>query len=415
MPRTKEPVREPLSQLKKLESDYAGTPMEQRLHMLKMLKENQKRPLSDVAAALGVSERNAQRWWGTYRREGLEALLQHKQVGGRRPRRLDDQAMAALQEKLESDGIGSVEEARAWLEEQFGVRYSRSGVWYLMRNSLGATPRGWETFHDDDMTASPIRSMMSPASPPGTVPEHVLRFLNSLPVSGGRQDVILQLRSALLGLLGDVDKITFVVNFACNLTAPQSYQPQSGITQYTDSGYVAVSTSDSGPLDRILETLRQQGHPFEEFHPPIGFAYNYAQAAYLGAIILWRSTKSAPISPETTQLMDGLRPFLEFVLSDMVARDRVDRPIGAVFNSAIAGMVRDAGLSSQEERVALLQLLGHSYREIADRLYVTVDTVKKHFKQIYRKTKTRSQSELFAKYFTTRITLSDSHVEEEAD
>lgn len=409
MPRTKEPVREPLSQLKKLEADHAGTPMAPRILMLRMLKESQKRPISDIAIELGVSERNAQRWWSTYRREGVDALLHYKQPGGGRPRRLDDEAIAALQNKLESEGIGTVEEARAWLEEQYGVRYSRSGVWYLMRNAIGATPRGWVTFHDDDLATG--RAPLSPPStlhPSGTIPDHILQFLNSLPVSGDRAEVIGRLRDAFRGLLIDVDRVSIVVNFECNLTAPETFDPNSMIiTQHAASSKIMVTSGDQSPLERHLEGFRQQGLPLHQFHSPFGIAYYFLGQAYLGAIFLWRSIQNSPISAETIQLMTDLHPFLEYALSDIVARDRVERPVGVVFNQAITTMVREAGLSKQEERVAVLQLLGHSYREIADRLYVTVDTVKKHFKQIYRKTKTRSQAELVAKYFSTRITLTE--------
>lgn len=409
MPRTREPVREPLSQLKKLELDYADTPMAPRLLMLKMLKESQKRPMSEVAAELGVSQRNVMRWWKTYRTEGVDALLRYRPSGGRRPRRLDDEALAALQEKLETEGIGTIEEARAWLDERFGVRYSRSGVWYLMRNSIGAIPRGWVTFHDD-MAATTPNPTPQPTTPTGSIPEHILQFLNGLPICGGRKEMILQIRQSLLLLFPEIDHITFAVNFACDLAAPETYQPKSGISQYPNTAYVSAdSNSDSDPIARILSSLRQQGHQFDQYHEPLGFAYYHADIAYLGVVIIWKSADSSPISEGVSIMMSQLQPFLKYMLANVVAHDRLSRPIGAVFTSAIAEMVRDAGLSSQEERVVLLQLLGHSYREIADRLYVTVDTVKKHFKQIYRKTKTKSQSELFAKYFTTRISMPQDH------
>lgn len=406
MPRTKEPVREPISQLKKLELDYADTPMAPRLLMLKMLKESQKRPMSEVAADLGVSQRNVMRWWSTYRREGLDALLRYRPSGGKRPRRLDDDAMAALQEKLETEGIGTIEEARGWLEDRFGVRYSRSGVWYLMRNSLGAIPRGWVAFHDEMAEAVP-RSTPSPALPSSSIPEKILQFLNGLPVSGGRKEMTLAFRDSLKQLLCDVDRVTVVVNFECNLTAPETYRPETFISQMAETAQVAVSSMQQSNIDRLIERFRQDGLPLNDFHAPSGFEYYYADTAYIGAIFLWRRRENSVISEETIQMMGTLRPFIEYVLSDIVVRDRLERPIGGAFNKALAHLTRDAGLTTQEERVAILQLLGHSYREIADRLYVTVDTIKKHFKQIYRKTKTRSQAELFAKYFSTRIAFSD--------
>jgi DNA-binding CsgD family transcriptional regulator len=45
---------------------------------------------------------------------------------------------------------------------------------------------------------------------------------------------------------------------------------------------------------------------------------------------------------------------------------------------------------------------------MADVMSVTVDTVKKHFKAIHRKTGTRGQAELFAKYFTANLSQKEA-------
>jgi len=152
-----------------------------------------------------------------------------------------------------------------------------------------------------------------------------------------------------------------------------------------------------------VEAVRRQGLPFELYHPPTGFDYYYAGQAYLGTILLWREIGKPPITEGTLQTMAELEPFLVFALSDLVARHQSERPIGRVFHDALEDLVSEAGLSPQEERIVVLQLMGHSYKEMADVLAVTVDTIKKHFKQIHKKTATRGQAELFAKYFTSRL------------
>ncbi len=43
------------------------------------------------------------------------------------------------------------------------------------------------------------------------------------------------------------------------------------------------------------------------------------------------------------------------------------------------------GLTSREAEVWLLRRANHSYKEIADKLYITLNTVKKHMKNIYAK------------------------------
>ena len=53
-------------------------------------------------------------------------------------------------------------------------------------------------------------------------------------------------------------------------------------------------------------------------------------------------------------------------------------------NSAIAD-INKYGLTPREAEVWLLRQAQHSYKEIADKLYITVNTVKKHLKNIYFK------------------------------
>ncbi len=52
------------------------------------------------------------------------------------------------------------------------------------------------------------------------------------------------------------------------------------------------------------------------------------------------------------------------------------------------------GLSEREQEVALLLLQGLKYKEIADRLCISLDTVKTHVSRIYRKTSTTSKADL---------------------
>jgi DNA-binding NarL/FixJ family response regulator len=149
--------------------------------------------------------------------------------------------------------------------------------------------------------------------------------------------------------------------------------------------------------------MRRQGFPFSDYHPPLTFEYLYQEQAYLGTAVFWRERRKEPTSQATIETIRSIRPFIIFALSDLVARHKFDNPVDNVFNSALNEMIDDAGLTSQEQRIAILQLMGQSYKEIADTLNVSLDTVKKHFKQIHRKTGTRGQAELFAKYFTSRL------------
>ena len=57
----------------------------------------------------------------------------------------------------------------------------------------------------------------------------------------------------------------------------------------------------------------------------------------------------------------------------------------------------DSGLSSREKEVLTSLSDGNNYQEIADRLFISVDTVRHHIRNIYRKLHVHSQSEAVAK------------------
>jgi DNA-binding CsgD family transcriptional regulator len=301
-----------------------------------------------------------------------------------------------------------LKEVQEWLRTQYNVEYSRSGLWHLLRTTAKAAPRGWMLVHEED-SAKTKRIRQSYSFTSG-IPTHIVRFLNALPTSSDSVGWVSEFREALRAVLGDVDRISVNVNLDCNLSDPESYSPAQTMTQHiTPSAgpdrQVAVSSEKATlkPSERILEDLRLQGLPLQAFHKPHSFDYYYGGHAYLGTIFLWREISKPAISDFTVETLIALEPFLIFALSDLVARHQSEKPVDRIFHDALEHMFTEANLTAQEGRVVVLQLMGHSYKEMADMLAVSLDTVKKHFKQIHRKTNTRSQAELFAKYFSPRL------------
>jgi DNA-binding CsgD family transcriptional regulator len=60
-------------------------------------------------------------------------------------------------------------------------------------------------------------------------------------------------------------------------------------------------------------------------------------------------------------------------------------------------------LSSREKEVINLLADGNNYQQIADQLFISVDTVRHHIKNIYRKLHVHTQSEAVAKAIRKRI------------
>jgi transposase len=84
----------------------------------------QGRPLSEVAALVGVAYRTLQDWVGWYRVGGLAEVARHRVGGLRRPLRppLTPEQEAALVERASTVGFATRQLALTWLAEQFGVQ-----------------------------------------------------------------------------------------------------------------------------------------------------------------------------------------------------------------------------------------------------------------------------------------------------
>lgn len=131
-------IRESLATLQRLERQYRHQPQELRLVALRLLKGDPSRTLQEVAALLGRSSRTLQRWWSTYRHQGLTGLLQVSKGGGQKPVRIGEAGLEELQQRLQQNGFADLKEIQRFLHERFGESYSLSGVWYLVHVKLKA-------------------------------------------------------------------------------------------------------------------------------------------------------------------------------------------------------------------------------------------------------------------------------------
>lgn len=389
---------------------YRGTPQEIRLEMLRLLNDHPAQTLADVARTLGRSERSIERWWESYARDGIAALLHVGRPGGRKPRRISPEILDELRIKLETEGFAGLGDARNWLEERYGVSYSRSGLWNLLRQGTRATHGLWTIHHSRRTPRAHGQSKSK-----GPFSSEIVEFLNALPSTMDPVEWINKFRDALMELFDDVDRISIIVNTLCDLHKPEEYVPTVSIRHHnqgggTASGSISVNAIEQpgGRFEGIVEDFRRQGFPLGDYHRPIGFDFHYEGHAYLGTVVLWREVTVTPISDHTIEVIRSLEPFLTFMLTDLVTRHQYGKPVDRAFYQAWERLVDEALLSQQERRIIVLQLLGHSYKDMADVMSVTVDTIKKHFKAIHRKTGTRGQAELFAKYFTANLSQKEA-------
>ena len=137
MPRRRqEQINEPLETIRALEVKYQGTAQGIKIRMLRLLKEEPSRSLSNVGAEVGCSERSIHRWLKIYYKEGIDALLESSTDEQRA--RVNQEVLEELRHQLKAGNMGSLNEIRGWLRESFGVEYSLKGVANLLQNRLKA-------------------------------------------------------------------------------------------------------------------------------------------------------------------------------------------------------------------------------------------------------------------------------------
>lgn len=247
------------------------------------------------------------------------------------------------------------------------------------------------------LTPSPDLHLRLPSS---RLPTTLLALLNALPTTGSAVEWAGAFSQILCSVFNDVDCVVVRANLHCRLASPLTAAAEElRIPTALLSGALVAQIEELGsaPLEIEVPTCNPA-----EYQPPMVYRYTHA-GDHLGAISLLRELGHDPISPESLMMMSELEPFLVFALTDLVARYSYAKPIGRVFYNVLRAIASDRRLTNRELQVLTLHMFGRKYDEISRRLFISIDTVKKHVKKIHRKTNARSATELFARYFTPLI------------
>lgn len=396
--RKRQPVKEPNDVLLWYEQKTAHNPPQHaKIRVLRFIKEHPEMNLDEIAKEMGCSVRTLKRWWKTYCADGINGLLGQGRKHSRKAK-LTTEQMTQLREKFKKNTNLSIGQIKRWVEHEFGVEYSLRGIARLLEREELRLPT---------QALSRKASLQQPL-----LPDNILRFLNGLSLSTDTVSWVTAFRDSLAGLLRDVDRITVVVNTECDMLTPGRRKVNMTLSQYFHGGETRIQAVAVDPRSTattrsslIVKALRERGFTEEYYYEPIPFEYYLSGDEYLGIILLWREQGKAQISQATIEILEHLEPFILFAFTDCVARHRLTKPQDRVFNDALSVMQSEAQLTEQERRVVVLQIMGHTYQGIADRLEISVETARKHVSNIYRKTGTGSYTELFAKYFSPRLGL----------
>jgi len=109
-----------------------------RLQALQMLRSGSS--IGEAGRAAGVDYRTVQRWVSWYRQGGLQLVLTRTPgyAAPGRPSRLTEGQIAELVRRSLQGDFRTVSDAVNWSEEEFGVRYTYTGM-YALLGRRGAT------------------------------------------------------------------------------------------------------------------------------------------------------------------------------------------------------------------------------------------------------------------------------------
>jgi transposase len=114
MGRPRSEIAETLEEFDELESACRSASQRERLQAIRLLKEDPRRTMAEVAATLGRSERSVQRWCETYRLRGLVGLVEDRRPAGK-TRRLAPEAIEVLRIRLADEGFRALSDAQSWI------------------------------------------------------------------------------------------------------------------------------------------------------------------------------------------------------------------------------------------------------------------------------------------------------------
>jgi len=402
-------ITESASQLRRLEKLHGGTPAEIRLRALRAIGEDPSEPFSRIAERIGCSERSLMRWWRAYRTGGVDAVVGRSSG---RTARLKEDVLEELKGKVASGELKTLPEIRRWLSREHGVVYSPSGVWRLLRRIVPEWKSVPRPGNDAARTerAAPVEHEPTPIVPP-----HIVRFLNAMPgLVDDLKSGVIAFREALQELFPEVDKVVVYMDFSFRMEDPANYVPDIYLdhlvnTESEESERADIVEIGNRPdhSSALLNMMRGQGLPVDDYYPPDVIELGYKNYANLGTMFLFRSCCKTPLPEATLKEIRQLQPFFSAVIFGQAAQYQASKPNEFIATFVVRKISSDGDLSLSERKALMCQLMGYSYKETADRLHVSIATIKKHLTSVHRKTGTTSLGELFGKYLSFRPDLKD--------
>lgn len=245
------------------------------------------------------------------------------------------------------------------------------------------------------------------------VGKQMVSFLNSLSMSSDPNEWLNQVKRGLESIL-NVSRVTLSINLLLDLDrlnnppVIQRGRPRKqkvvAISQRKGTGEgkgtLTAKVLAKSPVQQTLENMRKGKFPFRDYHPYVGSDYYTPAGEAIGSIILWQDKHLPKIPESTLELLNELKPFMTFLLTDCIARQPRNVFDVRTFSSIVMRLAEEKGLTPREREVLIPHMLGQPSAKIAQQLNIAANTVKTHITSIHRKSNCSSAAELMAQYLT---------------
>ncbi|MTI60795.1 MAG: helix-turn-helix transcriptional regulator [Firmicutes bacterium] len=149
---------------------------------------------------------------------------------------------------------------------------------------------------------------------------------------------------------------------------------------------------------------------FSDFIQPNGFYYScgidlHYKEKLLATLSLFRDRHSPDFSAKELYFFHILKPHLGNQLYKLIVIESKDSSRYTNYSQLIGQLADKFGLSTREAEVVNLVIKGATNQEIADSLFISINTVKKHLYKIFNKTNSASRTELIARTLDINLVL----------
>lgn len=230
----------------------------QRLQVLYQLRQGHQ--ATQVSAQLGIPLRTVQQWMTWYRAGGLPEVLRRIRGHGKqgRPAYLSNQQAQIVLAAVRTGQFTTVDQARDWIEAQWAIRFSTSGLYsWLCRQGQAerkATPQGLTPSPDQDSKQAQWQiGLMPTATPnqqsyPSNLSDEQWQLLQSLLPSAPAEG-----RERKISLRAVLNAILYILRCGC----AWRYLPHDFPAWQTVYDYFS-KWRQTGVWERIHSRLREQ-------------------------------------------------------------------------------------------------------------------------------------------------------------